>query len=152
MTHRIEQELQISKPLASLARELVLNVYRTDQFLTGELEAVLRPADLRIDEYNVLRIIRGGGSDGHPRAEIEKRMIHSTERLLAILHKLRSRGLVEGTLRLAITRAGLDLLASTDPGFEGAIEDRVAWIGEERIRAVIDLLELIRGGPSAGQK
>lgn len=147
MTHRIEQELQISKPLASLARELVLNVYRTDQFLTGKLEEVLRPADLRIDEYNVLRIIRGGGAEGHPRAEIEKRMIHSTERLLAVLHKLKSRGLVEGTLRIAITRAGLDLLSATDPGFEGAIEDRVAWIGEDRIRAVIDILELIRSGP-----
>ena len=150
MTHRIEQELQISKPLASLARELVLNVYRTDQFLTAHLEEVLRPADLRIDEYNVLRIIRGGGADGHPRAEIEKRMIHSTERLLAVLHKLKTRGLVEGTLRIAITRAGLDLLTAIDPGFEGAIEDRVAWIGEDRIRAVIDILELIRGGPAAG--
>lgn len=148
MTHKIEQELQISKPLASLARELVLNVYRTDQFLTARLEEVLRAADLRIDEYNVLRIIRGGGAEGHPRTEIEKRMIHSPERLLAIIHKLKSRGFVEGTLRIAITKAGLDLLSATDPGFEGAIEEHVAWIGADRIRAVIDVLEMIRTGPT----
>ena len=150
MTHRIEQELQISKPLSSLARELVLNVYRTDQFLTAHLEEMLRPAELRIDEYNVLRIIRGGGAEGHPRAEIEKRMIHSPERLLAIIHKLKSRGLVAGTLRVAITKAGLDLLTATDPSFEGAIEERVAWIGADRMRAVIDVLDLIRTGPAAG--
>jgi hypothetical protein len=150
MSHKIERELQLTKPLPSLARELVLNIYRTDQFLTECLEAVLRPADLRIDEFNVLRIIRGGGAEGHPRAEIEKRMLHSPERLLAILHKLKTRGLIEGTLRLALTPAGHTLLATVDPGFEGAIEDRVAWVGAERISAAIEVLESIRTGPGGG--
>ncbi len=147
MPHKIERELQLTRPLPSLARELVLNIYRTDQFLTECLEAVLRPADLRIDEFNVLRIIRGGGAEGHPRAEIEKRMLHSPERLLAILHKLKARGLIEGTLRLSLTPAGHTLLETVDPGFEGAIEERVAWVGAERISAAIEVLEAIRTGP-----
>ena len=150
MTHKIEGELQITQPLTSLARELVLNVYRTDQVLTARLEAALRPGDLRIDEFNVLRIIRGGGAEGHPRAEIEKRMVHSPERLLAILHKLKTRGFIEGTLKLAITAAGRDLLASVDPAFDAAIEESVAWIGADRIRAVIEVLESIRTGPDGG--
>jgi DNA-binding MarR family transcriptional regulator len=150
MTHKIESELQLTQPLTSLARELVLNVYRTDQFLTARLEAALRPGDLRIDEFNVLRIIRGGGVEGHPRAEIEKRMVHSPERLLAIVHKLKTRGLIQGTLKLAITAAGRELLASVDPAFDAATEESVAWIGADRIRAVIEVLESIRGGPYAG--
>lgn len=150
MSHKIESEIQLTQPLTSLARELVLNIYRTDQFLTARLEAALRPGDLRIDEFNALRIIRGGGAAGHPRVEIEKRMVHSPERLLAILHKLKTRGLIEGTLRLSITKAGEALLTSVDPAFEAAIEESAAWIGADRIRAVIEVLESIRSGPKGG--
>ncbi len=147
MSHKIESEIQLSQPLTSLARELVLNIFRTNQFLTARLEAALQPGDLRIDEFNVLRIVRGGGAGGHPRAEIEKRMVHSPERLLAILHKLKTRGLIEGTLRVSITSAGLALLTSIDPAFEAAIEESTARIGADRIRAVIEVLESIRTGP-----
>lgn len=125
-------------------------MYRTDQFLTACLEAALRPGDLRIDEFNVLRIIRGAGAEGHPRAEIEKRMVHSPERLLAIIHRLKTRGLIDGTLKLAITAAGHDLLASVDPAFDAATEESVAWIGADRIRAVTRVLESIRTGQNAG--
>src|SRR5688572_15854904 len=83
MSHSIEREIHISTPLPSLARELSLNIFRTDQFLTQKLQEVLRPADLRLDEYNVLRILRGAGTTGHQRADIEQRMVHDPDRLLA---------------------------------------------------------------------
>ncbi len=149
MPHKVEREIQLSRPLSSLAQELTLNVYRTDLHLTAVLEEVLRPADLRLDEFNVLRIIRGGGPEGHPRAEIEKRMVHAADRLLAILHKLKTRGLIEGTVRLSMTAEGQELLRSLDPAFQARIEERVGWIPEDRLRVAIEVLESIRGGPPA---
>lgn len=146
MSHSIEREIHISAPLTSLARELSLNVFRTDQFLTQKLQEVLRPADLRLDEYNVLRILRGAGTTGHQRADIEQRMVHDPDRLLALLHKLKHRGLVEGSLRLVITDAGRQLLATMDKPFEGTLEDRIAWIPEEKLRTAIEVLESIRAG------
>ena len=149
MAHSIEREIQISRPISSPARELILNLFRTDQVLTAALQEVLRPADLRLDEYNVLRILRGAGAAGHQRTDIEQRMVHDPERLLALLHKLKSRGLIEGSLRLQITPAGRELLASLDAPFEGAIERRVAWIPEARLRTAIEVLESIRTGPGS---
>ena len=92
MARQIERELQLSTPLQSLARELTLNVYRTDLVLTSALEEALRPAHLHVDEYNVLRILRGAGADGHERGEIQRRMVHAADGLLAIFHRLKSRG------------------------------------------------------------
>lgn len=40
MSHRIEREIHISRPIASSARELSLNIFRTDQFLTQRLQEV----------------------------------------------------------------------------------------------------------------
>jgi hypothetical protein len=149
MSHSIEREIHISKPITSPARELTLNIFRTDQFLTQRLQEVLRQADLRLDEYNVLRILRGAGSAGHQRSDIEQRMVHDPERLLALLHKLKSRGFIEGGLRLSITAAGQDLLASLDGPFEAMIEERVGWIAADKLRTAIEVLEAIRTGPGA---
>lgn len=146
MPHSIEREIHISKPIASPARELILNIFRTDQHLTARLQEVLRPADLRLDEYNVLRILRGAGEGGHLRTDIEQRMVHDPERLLALLHKLKSRGLIEGSLRLNITAQGRELLSTLDKPFEGTIDEAISWIPEEKIRTAIEVLESIRSG------
>lgn len=149
MPHSIEREIHISRPIASPSRELVLNIFRTDQHLTQRLLEVLRPADLRLDEYNVLRILRGAGAAGHLRTDIEQRMVHDPDRLLALLHKLKSRGLIEGSLRLTITAAGQELLGSLDQPFEGMIESCIGWISEEKLRVAIEVMEAIRTGPGA---
>lgn len=149
MSHSIEREIHISTPIASPARELSLNIFRTDQFLTQRLQEVLRPADLRLDEYNVLRILRGAGQAGHQRADIEQRMVHDPDRLLALLHKLKHRGLIEGSLRLVITDAGRELLSTLDGPFEATLEERIGWIPADKLRIAIEVLESIRSGPGA---
>ena len=147
MAHSIEREIHISRPIGSPSRELSLNVFRTDQFLTQLLQEVLRPADLRLDEYNVLRILRGAGEAGHQRGDIEQRMVHDPDRLLALLHKLKHRGLIEGGLRLTITAAGRELLATLDGPFEGMLKERIGWIAADKLRIAIEVLEAIRTGP-----
>ena len=149
MPPSLMSEPKAARPAPSLARELTLNLYRADQALTAVLEEVLRPTDLRLDEFNVLRILRGGGPNGYVRAEIEERMLHDPDRLLALLHRLKSRGLIEGALRLTITDAGQQLLRSIDPAFEGTIERRVGHIPADKLRTAIEVLQAIRT-PQAG--
>ncbi|MBB4634995.1 hypothetical protein [Longimicrobium terrae] len=144
MPHSIERELGIAKPINSLARELSLNLFRTEQHLSAALDAVLRPSDLRLDEYNVLRILRGAGAEGRARVEIEQRMVHEPDRLLALLHKLKTKGLIEGSMRLTITAAGLTLLSTLDAPFEGTIEKSIGWVDPARLQTAIDVLEEIR--------
>ena len=75
-------------------------------------------------------------------------MVHDPDRLLALLHKLKSRGLIEGGLRLNITDAGREMLATLDGPFEGMLEERIGWIPADKLRTAIEVLEAIRTGPA----
>lgn len=71
-------------------------------------------------------------------------MIHDTERFPALVHTLRTRGLIAGTLRLVITDAGRELLASLDGRIEGAIRERFGRIDPARLRTLVEVLERLR--------
>lgn len=144
MAGQIDQELQNTRPVASLEVEAALNIQRTGDFLERWTDAVLQPAGLRGDQYNILRILRGAGPQGHPASEVRKRMIQDTERFPALVHALRSRGLVEGTLRLTITDAGRELLGSVDGRLENAIRERMGRVELEKLRTVVEVMERLR--------
>lgn len=144
MAGQIERELQQSKPIVSPEVEAALNIQRTGAFLAKWTNEVLAPVDLRGDEYNVLRILRGAGAKGHPLTEIRNRMIWDTGRLPALMHGLRSRELVDGALRITVTPAGLELLASVDGIIEQAIRDHMRAIDAPTLRTVIEVMEALR--------
>lgn len=144
MPGRINQELRNSKPVASIEIEAALNIQRTGHFLEQWTDTVLEPVGLRGDTFNILRILRGAGAEGHSSSEVRRRMIHDTERFPALVHALRQRGLVTGTLRLTITDAGRELLASTDGLLENAIRERFGRIEPTRLRILIEALEQLR--------
>jgi hypothetical protein len=81
------------------------------------------------------------------RAEIEKRMLHSADRPLAIRHKHKTRGLVEGTLRICITPAGMNLLESVNSDFEATTAALVGWVDADTTRGAVEVLDMIRGSP-----
>lgn len=140
----IEREIKISTPLNSPAREFVLNLFRTEQVMRHALESALHPFDVRLDEFNVLRILKGAGAAGHERATIEERMVHDAERLLGLLHRLKQKGYVEGSLRLTITDAGTKFLDQASPVFQKALEDGVASVSTAEMEATSRVLERIR--------
>lgn len=144
MSGRITREIDQSTPLPSSAVELVLNVRRTAATLDAWLAQVLQPGQLNIEEFNVLRILRGAGPEGHPRPEIERRLVARADRVGVSLFHLRSRGLIEGTATLRITDAGRGVLASVDDELADAIRALCSELPEDRLRAAIDVLEHVR--------
>lgn len=144
MAGRIEREIQNGKPLGSLEVEAVLNIQRTAAFLAEWTNGVLEPAGLQGDEYNVLRILRGAGSEGRTQAEIRARMIQGSERMAALLHKLRTRGWTEGGFRVSITDSGRELLSALDGKLEASIRAHLAGIEPAKLRVAVDVLERMR--------
>lgn len=144
MAGQINQELQNGKPVASLEVEAALNIQRTGHFLEQWTDGILQPVGLNRDTFNMLRILRGAGEQGHPSSEVRKRMIHDTERFPALVHALRTRGLITGTLRLIITDAGRELLGSLDGRIENAIGQRFGRIEPAKLRTLVEVLERLR--------
>jgi DNA-binding MarR family transcriptional regulator len=156
---RLQRELKQNKPFQSLESEVFLNLVRTADVLQRWEVDLLKPYDLTASQYNILRILRGAGTDGHRCAEIGARMISRDPDITRLLDRLEKRGLVRrardaGDRRVVTTRitdAGMVLLATLDD----PIESTQRKLLEHMTRADLDklnrLLETARAAEAERQ-
>lgn len=99
-------------------QEVILNLIVAGNFVRDLLDQACGEFGLTHQQYNVLRILRGGYPDGYPRCEVIDRMFDRAPDVTRLIDRLERSGLVErgrGTTdrRLSITRIsqkGLDLI------------------------------------------
>lgn len=151
---KLQDELKQSRPFASLAVEVYLNLVRTSELLRGETADLLRERALSAPQYNVLRILRGAGSDGHPCAEIGARMVSRVPDVTRLVDRLEAAGLAERrrsgddrrVVRVRIKRAGRDLLARIDEPIETLPERQFAALSNAELKTLNNLLTKARAG------
>lgn len=150
---KLTDEIKQQKPFPSVQEEAILALARTADQLAAPMNEILRGANLSHSQYNVLRILRGAGEEGHACGEISERMVRRDPDLTRLLDKLESRGLVtraRGTtdrrvVRASITEEGLALLASLDEPVQATIRATLAHVPEDRLRTLVEILEELRG-------
>ncbi len=64
---KLQQEIQQNKPFRTLGQEAYLSILRTADVLRRQTAGVLAPFGITQQQYNVLRILRGAGSEDSPR-------------------------------------------------------------------------------------
>src|SRR5580704_9665063 len=122
MAGKLQKEIGKSGPFASLEEEAMLNLLRTADRMSGPIEPVMKGKKLTLTQYNVLRILRGVSPQGISCQEIARRMITRDADLTRLVDRLERRGLAarergakdRRVVRVAITAAGLELLADLD--------------------------------------
>lgn len=152
MARGLQAELKQKTPFTSREQEAYLSLLRTADALQSSVEARLREFGLTGTQYNALRILRGAGSDGLPCSEIGERMITRDPDITRLLNRLEERGLVERTrdkrdrrvVYGKITAAGLKLLREMDRPIEKHGRAMLRHVGQERLKRLIELLELVR--------
>lgn len=152
MSKKLLQELRQTRPFRSISQEAVLELLKTTDYVRRRMARVLDPHDLSLQQYNVLRILRGAGSDGMPTLEVAARTIEETPGITRLLDKLEAKHLVRRE-RCAfdrrqvlcwITPAGAELLSSLDPALDQAITGVFDGLTPDQLRTMIDSLEKIR--------
>ena len=114
------------------AEAAVVSVMVAGAEIEQAVGAVLASHGITLDQYNVLRILRGAYPEGHARYDVAQRMVHPAPDVTRMLDRLARRGLVtrarsseDARLSVAkVTKAGLALLERVDPELE-ALEDRI---------------------------
>jgi DNA-binding MarR family transcriptional regulator len=152
MSRRLREEIQQQKPFESLEQEAVLNVLHTADVLLQRITAVLKPFKLSHSQYNVLRILRGAGPEGLACREIGERMITRDPDITRLLDRLEARGLLTRTrdqkdrrvITARITSEGRRLLEALDQPIAEIDRQPLQHLGEQRLRTLIQLLELAR--------
>lgn len=139
---RIEERLE-QRGVLSAADRAVLTLLVVAAQLNQRLEEICRAQGITHDQYNVLRILRGAGSAGHPRGEIARRLISRAPDVTRLLDRLARAGLVERgwapeNRRLSIARItprGLDVLAAISPELDALRDEVVADLPEAEVEA-----------------
>ena len=132
--------------------EAVLSLHFTSHWLYRVLQEQLKEFDISSEQYNILRILRGNRGGTYNLCEVQERMLNRTANATRLVEKLRHRGLVSRQpneedrrrVDIAITRAGLSLLAELDQPI-GEMNRRTAKaLTSKEARALTQLLERLR--------
>jgi DNA-binding MarR family transcriptional regulator len=105
------------------SRKTVLNISYSSTWIKDELASVLKPFDISIEQFNVLRILRGKKGDATNLQDIQDRMISKMSNTTRLVDKLILKDLVERftceknrrKVDIFITEKGLNLLKELDP-------------------------------------
>src|ERR1700750_487415 len=114
--------LKQKRPFASLQQEAFLSILRTASELSNTADKLLRQFDITQQQYNVLRILRGAGTEGLCRNEISARMVAAAPDMSRLLDRMEKSGWItreraeddRRQVSTYITKSGMDLLAKLE--------------------------------------
>jgi len=151
---RIQAEIRQTRPFASRSQEAVVALLRTADRVRREIADRLAPFEVTPQQYNVLRILRGAGSEGLPTLEIAERMIEDAPGITRLIDRLEAKALVSRErcptdrrqVTCRVSRAGLKLLADVDRVVTEGDEVLGDHLSERELDRLLDLLDKIRAG------
>jgi MarR family transcriptional regulator, organic hydroperoxide resistance regulator len=78
----------------SSASDTVATLMRAADLARRHMNAVVEPYGLTLQQFNVLRILRGAGADGLPTLEVADRMVEQTPGITRLLDRLEEKALI----------------------------------------------------------
>jgi len=156
----LQREIRQRKPFRSPTQEAVVGLLRTTDRVRRALTGVVEPRGITLQQYNVLRILRGARPRGLPTLEIAARMVEHAPGITRLLDRLEAKTLVRrqrpaGDRRQVVCRitpAGLRVLAGLDAGLQRADESTLGVLSRRDLRRLIALLDRIRAAPASLNK
>ena len=148
----IREELQITKPLDS-GHEVALALLLTREYVARLFDQGLyEPEGLSDQQFNVLRILKGGPRDGYLVKDLRCRMIYRFADVPRLVNRLEARGLVKRCenpadrrgSRVQITAKGLGQEAKMQARHAALCQQVDRCLSKEESRTLLDLLERLR--------
>lgn len=152
MSRDLQTEIKQKKPFQAREEEVFLNLMRTADRLQRRGVFLFKAYDLSLNQYNVLRILRGAGAEGLACGEIGERMITRDPDITRLLDRLEKRDLVnrsrdQGDRRVVtarLTAAGAELLRRLDDPVIQWHRSQLGHLDTNQQETLIHLLELAR--------
>lgn len=149
---KLQQELRQKRSFASEAQEATVSIMRTADVMRRHVAGVIEPYGVTMQQYNVLRILRGAHPNALPTLEIGERLIERMPGITRLLDRLEEKKLVRRErdaedrrlVNCWITNSGLELLKDMDEPVLIADEELVRHLSKRDLRTLIGLLDQIR--------
>lgn len=153
-----QRAIRQAKPFRSLGQEAVVALLlAAERIRWPYLDLLAAEGDLTLQQYNVLRILRGAGASGLPTLDIAARMIDKSPGITRLLDRLEARRLVRRVrcpqdrrqVLCHATAQARQLLAELDAPMAEAARRLVAPLGGSRTLALIASLDEIRNAATS---
>ncbi|WP_344928997.1 MarR family transcriptional regulator [Aquimarina addita] len=106
-----------------LSRKAIVNLLYTEHWVSDNMNTVLKPYDISIQQFNVLRILKGQKGKPANLSTIQERMVNKMSNTTRLVDKLKKRSLVKRIqcksnrrkVEITITKEGIDFLEQINP-------------------------------------
>ena len=151
MVMKLEDEIS-QKKFKSEYHKLVVNLIYSHNWLTNHNKKFFSDFDLTVQQYNILRILRGQFPNVSTVNLLKERMLDKMSDASRLVERLKQKELVERVenkqdrrqVDILITQKGLDLLAEMDKN-ETQINDLLSNLNTDEAKLLNDLLDKMRG-------
>lgn len=148
----LEKEINQVKPFRNNYHRAAVNLIFTGKWTTQFHSDIFKKYNLTFQQYNILRILRGGNPGALTVKLIRERMLDRMSDASRIIELLRKKKLVERNMSLEdrrkmdvmISQAGLGLLEQIEKESE-YMDNRLRTLNEEEIVQLNYLLDKVRG-------
>jgi DNA-binding MarR family transcriptional regulator len=150
----IQRELKQNRPFVTRSEEATVALIRTADLVRRAVAGIVEPHGITLQQYNVLRILRGAGERGLPTLDIAERMVEQTPGITRLIDRLETKKLVKRErcktdrrqVFCRITATGLELLAGIDQPLREAEEVALSALTQKQLAQLMSLLDLARNG------
>jgi DNA-binding MarR family transcriptional regulator len=119
----------------------VLNLYHTHAEIQGYAHAILRPFGISVQQYNILRILRGQNGNAVSIGEITCRMLDKMSNTSRLIEKLRAKGFLlrkecpidRRRAEVELTTKGLALINESSRVLDEALIRRMGVLSSDEI-------------------
>lgn len=146
------EEILKTKASLSLPKKTVLNISFSSNWMKDVIASALKPFDISIEQFNVLRILRGQKGNPTNLQDIQDRMISKMSNTTRLVDKLILKNYVERfvceknrrKVEIFITEEGLSVLEKIDPIIESTESKLTSNLNETELENLNFLLTKIR--------
>ena len=135
-----------------LTRASVINIFFSNNWIKDELLLELKPYDLSLEQFNVLRILRGQKGKAINLQDIQERMVSKMSNTTRLVDKLMKKKFVKRItckenrrkVEISITDLGIETLKTIDPLIESAENNVTKNLTQEELIQLNKLLIKLR--------
>ncbi|MCB0445483.1 MAG: MarR family transcriptional regulator [Gelidibacter sp.] len=146
------EDILKTKSKIPLVRKTVLNIMHSNVWIKDNITSVLKPFDISVEQFNVLRILRGQKGNPTNLQDIQDRMISKMSNTTRLVDKLILKGYVERftceknrrKVDIFITKSGLDILNTIDPIIDSTEQLITSHLTNDELETLNHILTKLR--------
>ena len=135
-----------------LSRKLTINLLYSANWANDIITEAIKPFDISLQQFNVLRILRGQNSQPANLSTINSRMVAKTSNTTRLVDKLIVKGYADRItcptnrrkVEISITQEGLNLLEKVDPIVDKAEKKVTEKLNNNELESLNKLLNKLR--------